>query len=204
MAGGGGHGVVVADWARCDVAGAWDVAGFFDDDASRVNGVIGARLGDVAALTSKDRGWLAAHAVVVAIGDEAARRRVVRAIEVVDGIRFGVVVHQRAVASAHAQIEAGAAVGPTAVVNAGARVGAHAIVNTGAIVEHDCVVGARSHIAPGAVLGGGVVVGEDCLVGLGARVLPGVRIGDGVVVGAGAVVVRDVGDGDVVKGVPAG
>ncbi|WP_262422983.1 acyltransferase [Brevundimonas denitrificans] len=41
------------------------------------------------------------------------------------------------------------------------------------------------------------------LIGLGARVLPGVRIGAWAVVGAGAVVMKDVADGQTVAGVPA-
>ncbi len=40
-------------------------------------------------------------------------------------------------------------------------------------------------------------------IGGGATILPGIRIGKGAVVGAGAVVTRDVADGDVVVGNPA-
>jgi acetyltransferase-like isoleucine patch superfamily enzyme len=50
---------------------------------------------------------------------------------------------------------------------------------------------------------GGTSIGADAWVGAGATVRGGVRIGHGAVVGAGAVVTRDVGDYEVVAGVPA-
>ena len=48
-----------------------------------------------------------------------------------------------------------------------------------------------------------VVIGSDVWIGAHATILPGVTIGDRAVVGAGAVVTRDVGEGQVVVGVPA-
>lgn len=49
----------------------------------------------------------------------------------------------------------------------------------------------------------GVVVGERAKVGAGVTVLPGVSIGTEAVVGAGSVVVKDVGERQVVAGNPA-
>jgi acetyltransferase-like isoleucine patch superfamily enzyme len=47
-------------------------------------------------------------------------------------------------------------------------------------------------------------IARGAAIGLGANLLPGVRIGVGAVVGAGAVVTKDVPDGALVMGVPAG
>jgi virginiamycin A acetyltransferase len=49
-----------------------------------------------------------------------------------------------------------------------------------------------------------VTVGADVWIGCNAVVAPGVRIGNGAVVGAGAVVIHDVRDYEIVAGVPAG
>lgn len=48
-----------------------------------------------------------------------------------------------------------------------------------------------------------VEIGNDVWIGAHAVVTPGVRIGDGVVIAAGAVVADDVGDYQIVGGVPA-
>lgn len=193
LLGAGGHALVVADAA---IAGGRTIVGAFDDDAAAAlflhfRGM--KRLGGIGAAVSGEAELL------LAIGDLAARRRLLAA-----GLArvAAAVVHPSAVMGHACAVGRGVFVGPRAVVNIAAVIGDHAIVNSGAIVEHECVVGENSHVAPGAVLGGRVMIGTDTLVGLGARVLPGVRIGSGCTIGAGSVVVRDVGDGAVVVGVP--
>lgn len=49
----------------------------------------------------------------------------------------------------------------------------------------------------------GVTIGSDVWIGTGARILDGVEIGDRAVIAAGAVVVRSVGKGEIVGGIPA-
>lgn len=48
-----------------------------------------------------------------------------------------------------------------------------------------------------------IVIGNDCWVGSGVIIMPGLTIGDRAVIGAGAVVTKDVADGEVVQGIPA-
>lgn len=48
-----------------------------------------------------------------------------------------------------------------------------------------------------------VEIGDYCFIGPRAIILPGVKIGKGAVVAAGAVVTKDVGDLEIVGGVPA-
>jgi maltose O-acetyltransferase len=55
----------------------------------------------------------------------------------------------------------------------------------------------------GAIKTEPIVIGNDCWIGSGVIVMPGVTIGDKAVVGAGAVVTRDVGEREVVTGIPA-
>jgi sugar O-acyltransferase (sialic acid O-acetyltransferase NeuD family) len=140
--------------------------------------------------------------VVIAIGHNAARRRVAERLAQ-RGHRFAYLVHPTAWVAPDARIEPGAVVFAGAIVQPGAVVGAHAILNTGCSIDHDCVVGDYAHIAPGARLCGGVHVGEGALVGVGAAVIPALRIGAWATVGAGAAVIRDIDGGATVVGVPA-
>jgi acetyltransferase EpsM len=104
---------------------------------------------------------------------------------------------------------AGAEVGPEcqllpgSIVNAGANLEKNVIVNSGDIMEPDCVIGDHAHIATGAKLASTVQVGIGAHIAAGATVRQSIRIGEGVIVGAGAIVVKDVGPGVVVAGVPA-
>jgi sugar O-acyltransferase (sialic acid O-acetyltransferase NeuD family) len=140
--------------------------------------------------------------VVVAIGNNATRKRVVDEL-VSRGHRFATVVHPTAWVAPTAELGEGAVVFAGAVIQPDVVVGAHAIVNTLASVDHDCVVGAFAHVAPGARLAGSVLVGDGTLVGVGASVIPGRRLGAWATVGAGAAVVHDVDAATTVVGVPA-
>ena len=48
-----------------------------------------------------------------------------------------------------------------------------------------------------------VIIGNDVWIGHGAIIREGIKIGDGAIIGSGAVVTKDVGDYEIVAGVPA-
>ena len=146
-----------------------------------------------------DRSFRADAHAIVAIGDNALRKRVVG-----DTIhRFTSTVHPSVVMSPFAEVGVGSMVLHGAIIQAQARVGEHVIVNTGAQVDHDCVLADFVHLAPGVILCGTVQVGQGAFVGAGATIIPGKKVGAWATVGAGAVVVKDVPDYAVVVGNPA-
>lgn len=175
------------------------LVGFLDDDPLRHaalvldHPVLGS-IADVAAVPH--------DAVIVAIGDNAVRARLFRALRA-RGERMLAIVHPRATISRSATVGDGSLVVAGAVINAGARIGENVVVNTGATVDHDCVVEDHAHVAPGVHLAGGCTVGRGALLGVGAVVLPGCMIGHGSIVGAGSVVTAPVPDGVVAYGSPA-
>lgn len=191
VVGAGGHAkVVVATLRASGVA----VVGVLDDDPA-AGPVLGApRLGPTADVS---RIGLPA---VLAVGDNAARRRLAEAHP---GVDWTATVHPAAVVHESARVGAGAVVVAGAVVQPDAVLGRHAIVNTGASVDHDAVVGDFAHVGPGARLAGGVRLGEGAFVGTAAACVPGVRVGAWATVGAGAVVVASLPDRVVAVGVPA-
>lgn len=201
IVGAGGQGRVVADAiARTREAGdATRVVGFLDADAAlhgrtQLGFLI---IGGLEALAT-----VAHDAVVIAIGDNATRRRVALSPEMRER-PLVTVRHPSSSVAPDVVIDAGTMISANATIVTGTRIGRGCIVNTGCVIDHDSTIGDWTHVAPRAVLGGQVTIGAGVLVGIGATVMPGIRIGEGATVGAGAVVTTDVPAGAVVVGVPA-
>ncbi|MCB1036278.1 MAG: hypothetical protein KDD47_20810, partial [Acidobacteria bacterium] len=136
--GAGGHGRVVADAAR---EAGWQLAAWGDGDPARDGQVIGGApvrvtTPEAAARLARNQGYF----VVVAIGDNGARRRVFLTLEEL-GLTFATIVHPRAVVAASAELGPGTVVFAGGVVNADARLGKNVILNTAATVDHDGRIG---------------------------------------------------------------
>jgi sugar O-acyltransferase (sialic acid O-acetyltransferase NeuD family) len=141
-------------------------------------------------------------AVLVSIGDNAARARVAAWLHS-KGFELAQTVHPNAQIGRGVTIGAGTVIMAGAVVNSDAVIGENVIVNTGATVDHDCVIGDGVHVAPGAHLCGGVQVGPGSLIGAGAIVIPGIRVGADTVIGAGSTLLDHVSDNLRAVGSPA-
>jgi sugar O-acyltransferase (sialic acid O-acetyltransferase NeuD family) len=201
IVGAGGHGQVVADIFRARRAAGYagELTMFLDDDAAR----LGLTLAGSRVAGPVDASRTIPHdAIIVAIGDNAARARTYERLAA-QGARFAVAQHPSSVVAGDVPVGAGTMVCATAVVNTGSCIGRNVIINTGATVDHHTTIGDHVHIAPGVHMGGGVRVESGALVGIGAVVLPRIVIGAASVVGAGSVVTRDVAPGETVVGAPA-
>ena len=137
--------------------------------------------------------------VIVAIGDNAIRKRVAESTK----HAFANAIHRSAIISSSVTLGLGNMILHGAIVQAQSTIGNHVIINTGAQLDHDCIVEDYAHIAPRVVLCGNVSVGEGTLIGAGATVIPGKKIGKWATIGAGAVVVKDIPDFAVAVGHPA-
>lgn len=84
------------------------------------------------------------------------------------------------------------------------RIGSNVSLSTCALIGHDGSIAVLNR-AYGVKLDrvGKIDIRDNVFVGYGAIVLPGVTIGPNAIVGAGAVVTRDVAEGDVAAGSPA-
>lgn len=199
--GASGHGKVVAD--VCFSRGV-DVTGFVDDDPEAVGrqllgiGVIGNR----DALLQRMGGAGGQVAVALGIGSNRQRENVA-AWCVRQGLLLPALTHSSAVVAASARLGLGTIAMAGVVVNPDSAVGDGVILNTACVVEHDNAIRDFAHLSANATTGGNVSIGARSHLGLNSAVLPNVRVGDDVVVGAGAVVVRDIGDGVVLVGIPA-
>ncbi|HLA64618.1 MAG TPA: acetyltransferase [Rhodothermales bacterium] len=192
--GGGGHAKVVV--ATLQAAGT-PVAGVLDDDPTRHGqAVLGVPVLGPVALAREVAG-----PVVIAVGDNAARRRIADALD--GAVAWATAVHPHACVHPSVRLGEGTVVFAGVVVQPDAALGRHAIVNTSASVDHDCRLGDFVHIAPGVRLAGSVRLGEGVFLGVGSSVLPGREVGAWTTVGGGGVVVYDLPAHVVAVGVPA-
>lgn len=83
------------------------------------------------------------------------------------------------------------------------KIGKYVNINLNCTLGHDCVIEDYVNLTPDVNVSGNVHIKEMADIGCGAVILPGVTIGRRSVVGAGAVVTKDVPDGEVWIGVPA-
>lgn len=70
-------------------------------------------------------------------------------------------------------------------------------------IAHNARIGKNCLIVAGSIIGGSSTIGDSCWCGLNCTIKNGVKIGNNVLVGAGACVIRNVPNSDVVAGVPA-
>lgn len=139
----GAHGRKVA---RAALAAGFSVRRFLDEDAAAESPVQGMEVSPLADARAADE-----EGIVVAVGNAAERRRLVRYVRGC-GFRLETVVHPRACVAPDAVLEAGVVVLAGAIVEDGAHVGEAAIVDIGAIVDHDAVVLAYGHVRAGCVV----------------------------------------------------
>ena len=71
------------------------------------------------------------------------------------------------------------------------------------LISHNSSIGARTFVVGETMTFGSVHVGRDSLISGNSVIRNGVKVGENVVVGMGAVVIKDVPNGSVVKGNPA-
>ncbi|WP_430541246.1 acetyltransferase [Vibrio tubiashii] len=141
-------------------------------------------------------------AISVAIGHNQTRIEK-QALLSKKGGHFPTFIHPAAVVSKYSQVGDGTVIMAGAVVKPFSVIGPSCIINTSATIDHDCVLSEGVHISPGANVAGGVQVGLGSWVGIGASVKQLIKIGNHAIIAAGAVVVQNVLDEQVVAGVPA-
>lgn len=179
----------------------WKLAGFLDDNPTAVNMQLVVRLGSaiIGPVSLLAKGGMAA---VVAIGSPPTRRSIVEMLGGA-GVEWPFFVHPDTTIGTDVRIAEGVVIAPGARLSTNVEVAAHVHVDQNATVGHDSQLEKYSRLNPQACVSGGVKVGEGAVIGASATILPGLKVGSGAVVGAGAVVVRDVEEYTVVKGVPA-
>ena len=192
--GASGHGKVVV--ATLHAAGV-GVAGVLDDDPAKH----GLRVMGVLVQGSTEMAIDSDHAVVIAVGSNATRKRIAESLH--GRVAWSTAVHPGATVHPSVELGEGTVVFAGTVIQPDTLIGRHVIVNTGATVDHDCQVADYVHVAPGARVAGDVRLGQGVFIGVGACTIQGIHVGEWATLGAGAVAVRNVPAGVTAVGVPA-
>jgi sugar O-acyltransferase (sialic acid O-acetyltransferase NeuD family) len=200
IVGAGGQGRIAADilLAGREEHG-YIPAGFVDDRRE----LTGSRVLGLPVLGTLDQIRVEPHdAIVVAIGDNAARQRLLLEL-LAAGERIATIRHPFSSVANGAEIGDGCMISAGAVITPDARIGRGVLVNTGASIDHETVIEEFAHVGPGSVVGGKASIGTRVLLGTHSTVMTGCRVGADAVIGAGALVHRDIPPNVVAIGVPA-
>ncbi len=178
------------------------VAAFLDSDAAKHGTVLdGLKVhGGVEAIRQLLSGG--ALGVVVAIGDNHARVTIAEQLRQ-RGTALISAIHPLATIAPSARLGQHLIAGARATICAHAAIGPHCVLSTGAIVDHENSLGKGVFLHPAVRLAGGVTIEDYATLGIGSCVIPYRRIGQAAYVDPGSVVIREVGPGTRVGGVPA-
>lgn len=202
--GAGVRGQVIADLIRWKFDSAYELDGFYDDNAALgktgpegvpIRGTIDAGLAELPGN--------GIHAFL-ALGTYYSWRN----CELLDQLQNkGVVIATLVAPDAH--VSPSASIGTGSFVMSGVFVGAHAKIgalfgaNAGSVIEHHAVVGLNVLLGSGVAIAGSGRIGDHCFLGTNSTVMPLVEIGAGTLVGSGSVVSRNLPSGVVALGAPA-
>lgn len=177
----------------------WEAKGFFDDSPTIERIVKGIPVvGGIALARQMDN-----VDMVIAIGDPVIKQDIANQLS--KNASFPVLVHPSAILLDHSSIHLGSGtiVSAGAVLTSDIVVGEHVLINLNATIGHDSYIGSYSSIMPGVNVAGEVKVGDCVLLGSGCNIRNRVQIAARSRVGMGAVVIKDVLQGQTVVGIPA-
>lgn len=112
-------------------------------------------------------------------------------------------IHPTAYISMAESIGQGVLMAPYVNISFGARIGSFCHLYGNSFIGHDSTVSEFCSIANNAAIGGELVIGEGCHIGTNCSIRERIKIGNHAIVGMGAVVLKDVGDGEIAVGNPA-
>lgn len=184
-----------------EVAPAWKIRGFIDDDTelhgNKTDGytVVG---GCNYLLTLKKDYW-----VVCAVGNVKTRKEIIERISSFPMLHFATVIDPDAKISERVSVGEGSIICAGNIITVDVQIGRHAIINLSCTVGHDAALEDFVTLYPGVNISGNVSVGESTEIGTGTKVIQGKKICSDTIIGAGAVVVKDIEEFGAYVGVPA-
>jgi len=201
IVGAGGFGREVLQWALQSSAYNvhWEIAGFLDDDLSKLQGFECAYpiLGKIADWQPK-----VDERFVLAVGASKDKEKIATLLAKRNAV-FVNIIHPSVVITATARLGKGVILCPGVVISNHTVIADHVSVNINSCIGHDAVIGEYTTINSLCDITGNVVVGKGVFIGSSVSVIPSCRVGDGAYLCAGSVVMNDIPQNTRVFGVPA-
>ena len=201
--GAGGFGREVLDifLAENKVSPRWEILGFIDENPQLFGEVVNGYpvLGSLDWLGKTDINEIR---VIVAIGDNKVRKKVVKKAESL-GSNFCEAIHPDAIMTPFVSMGEGVIIAAGAILTNQIRIGNHVIINVNATIGHDAVIEDFVNINPGAHINGNNRVEEGAYIGSGAVTIQNITIGRWSIIGAGAVIIENTSERVIAVGVPA-
>lgn len=142
--------------------------------------------------------------VAICVGSSRLRRRIAEKLSANPWLQFPNLFLANTCVCPDVQMGRGNIISMDCRVSTNVVMGDFNFFNMGACVCHDGILGDYVTLSPDVRLAGNVTVESGSEIGMGTRVIQGLHIGSNAVTGAGSVVIRDVPQGVVAVGVPAG
>jgi sugar O-acyltransferase (sialic acid O-acetyltransferase NeuD family) len=179
----------------------WELVGFIDDSANAGAVIRGIPVVGGCSFLNQSKEKIN---VVIAIGDPITKEQIRKSIDK-DKVQFATIVHPSVILQdlSSIKIGIGSILCAGSVLTCDIVIGEHVLINLNSTIGHDCSVGDFSSLMPGVNISGNVSIATKVLIGSGSSVRNKVTIKDSAIVGMGSVVIRNVGNGSTVAGVPA-
>ncbi|MDA9019216.1 sialic acid O-acetyltransferase [Flavobacteriales bacterium] len=139
---------------------------------------------------------------IVAMGDPLMREKYV-AILNSKGCRFINLIHPTAVVGQRLKIGIGNIIGPYVQISCDVAIGSHTLIQSNSILGHDVSFGDYSTAHAFTFLGGNVVIEKAVTLATRSTILPNAVVESKSKVGACSLVLKKVGSGTTVFGIPA-
>ena len=179
----------------------FDFIGFLDDDPNKKGQLIAGIpvLGTLELLPDYINQNIA---VVWGIAFPKIKASLVEKVKHLDA-EFPTLISEKAWISNEVAIGKGCIIYPGCSINYETVVGDFVVMNMNCALGHNVTLGDFTSLAPGVNLGGYTTIGDRTEVGIGAATKQFISIGSDCVVGGQAMVINDIGNNIVVKGIPA-
>jgi len=142
--------------------------------------------------------------VIAAIGNPMQKKEVIKYINN-KKVKFPTLIHPTALIGNenYVNIGEGSIITAGVIITTNILIGKHVILNLSTTVGHDTSIGNYSSIMPSVNISGEVNIHECVYIGTGAKLINQLTIQKNATIGAGAVVTKNIVDGDTVVGNPA-